>query len=300
MKFFHYPSQSIRKGAIATLAFAALLLPACESYQQEATAPTTDATDAGVVDDQVADTGIVSDGEVGVAEENVQIADLTGNLADYVGRMVSVRAGVQETIGETAFLMENEQWFEGEQVLVVNATGQPFVLLNDTEVQATGQVQSFVLADVEREYGLDLDPVVYTEYENQPAIIAQSLAYAPDPAEISEDPTAFYNQSIAVEGSIDDFLTAGIFKLDEDQLFGGEGILVLSNPQQLAQATLRTEEDLEAGETVVVTGTLRPFVRADLERDYGFTWEQGIVTQIEAEYNEEPVLVAEEIYPSAE
>jgi hypothetical protein len=53
------------------------------------------------------------------------------------------------------------------------------------------------------------------------------------------------------------------------------------------------------GEKVAVTGVLRPFVYAELEREYNLKWDLTLQKQIEAEYTNKPVLVANEVYPSA-
>lgn len=53
-------------------------------------------------------------------------------------------------------------------------------------------------------------------------------------------------------------------------------------------------------EAIVVTGIVRPFVRAELEQDYDLTWDLDVQKEIEAEYSEKPVLVVDSIYPSAE
>ena len=60
------------------------------------------------------------------------------------------------------------------------------------------------------------------------------------------------------------------------------------------------EPILEADEKVVVTDTVRPFVKADFERDYDLTWDLDVQQEIEAEYTEKPVLVLDSIYLLAE
>jgi len=44
---------------------------------------------------------------------------------------------------------------------------------------------------------------------------------------------------------------------------------------------------------------LRPYVRADFEQEYDF-WDGDALGEVEAEYERQPVLVAREIYASAE
>ena len=45
---------------------------------------------------------------------------------------------------------------------------------------------------------------------------------------------------------------------------------------------------------------IRPFVAADIERDYDLTWDAGIVEELKAEFSQKPALVVDGIYPAAE
>lgn len=227
----------------------------------------------------------------GEAADNVTNEELSGGAEGLIGQQVSIRAEVAETIGDASFLLEDDQLFGGENVLVINASGEPFVLVegDDTEVQVTGEVQQLVIADLDREYGLDLDPTLYADYEDRPVVVAQSLALSPDPGDITSNPELYYNKRIAVEGEIEDKLDDNTFTLNEEQLFGGDLLVVsqMASPQA------------QDGEDVVATGVLRPYVKADFDRDYDLTWGLDVQQQIEAEYTEKPVFVADEVYPSA-
>ncbi|MBD1996258.1 hypothetical protein H6G00_06450 [Leptolyngbya sp. FACHB-541] len=278
----YFAGRKLYAGAIA-LALTALILPACTQPEATTEGPT------GVT------TNVSPEESVEVAEEaNVQVGELTGNVEEYLGQTVSVRGEAENPIGEVAFVLQDDQLFGGEEVIVFNASGTPFLLpegeITD-EVQVTGEVRQLVIADFERDYGLDLDPDLYVDYEDRPAIVAQSIAFAPDPEEVSENPEAYYGQVIAVEGEVGEQLAPNTFTIQEEQLFGGENVLVVG---------VAPSPTLEEGENVVITGTLRPYVTADFERDYDLTWDLNVRNQIEAEYTQEPVLVADEVYPSAE
>jgi len=255
-----------RKGAIV-LALLAVLLPACATNQPEAA--------------------------VTQAEENVTTEEVAEDTESLIGQTITVRDEVEATEEPNTFKLTDDELFGDEEVLVINASGTPFVLPadDDVEVQVTGEVRQFVLADIEREYGFDLDPNLYAEYETKPAVIAQSIALAPDPGEITENPQQFYRQPIAVEGEVGEVTNATTFTLEDEELFGGENLLVLSTTPAPA---------VRDGETVALVGELRPFVVADFERDYDFTWDLEVQRQLEAEYREKPVFVAREVYPSAQ
>lgn len=233
--------------------------------------------------------------QVSVPEQNnVSTEEIAENTNQYIGQTVTVRSEPIEKISPSTFTIEDDQFFGSEPILVVNATGQPFVFPeDDTDIQITGEVRNFVFADVEREYNLGLEENAYVDYENQPALIAQSLAIAPEPGELTTDPEQYYGRPIAVTGEVEEIQGANAFTLDEERLFGGEDLLVLRSTPAVNQPVIQD------GEKVAVTGVLRPFVVADLERDYDFTWDAGIEQQLEAEYSNKPVLVAEDVYPSA-
>lgn len=226
-------------------------------------------------------------------EENVTTEEVTGNTEQLIGQTVTIRSNAMEQIEPSTFTVADQEFFGGENIVVVNATGTPFELPaeDDTEVQVTGEVTRFVLADIESTYDLDLDPDLYVDYADKPAIIAQSLAIAPEPGEIAADPTQYYGQTLAVTGEIETVYGENTFTLDEDELFGGEDLLVVvANPTQAA---------IQDGETVATTGELRAFTVADLERDYDLTWDLETQEQLEVEYSDRPVLVVEQVYPSA-
>ncbi|MGB3291816.1 MAG: hypothetical protein WBB01_02360, partial [Phormidesmis sp.] len=89
---------------------------------------------------------------------------------------------------------------------------------------------------------------------------------------------------------IEDKLDDNTFTLDEEALFGSDDLLVVS---------MMASPQAQDGEKVTVTGVLRPYVKADFETDYDLTWDLTVQEQIDAEYTEKPVFVADEVYPSA-
>ncbi|MDY7021213.1 MAG: hypothetical protein SWJ54_07610 [Cyanobacteriota bacterium] len=255
-----------RLGAIA-LSLSALLLPACSTTPEATT------------EEQAA--------------ENVTTEEVADETSDYINQTVTIRGDVKEVVGEGSFLMDENQVLGDDDVLIINTSGEPITLPEGegTEVQVTGTVQNFVMADVERDYSLDLDPEIYTEYEQQPVVIAKSIALAPDPGDLSQNPEDYYYQRVAVQGEVEEIKSTGLFTIDEEQLFGDEDLLVF---------TFNPDPRVNENESVTVVGTLRPFVEAEFERDYDLTWDLDVKQTIEAEYENKPVFVADEIYPSAQ
>jgi hypothetical protein len=225
-------------------------------------------------------------------QENVTTEALSGNIADYLGQTVTIREEAEEIVTEYAFLMDDDQLFGGQEILVINASGESVDLVEgeDTELQVTGEVRELILADLEEEYGVTLDPGVFVDYEQQPVIVAQSVALAPDPDDVVDEPEQYYNRRIALNGEVESVLDSNILTIEDEELFGGENLLVIS-----PQSEIIVQED----EEVTITGTLRPFVTSEIEREYNLTWDLDLEDQIEAEYSDRPVLIADEIYPSA-
>ncbi|PSN12806.1 hypothetical protein C7293_18685 [filamentous cyanobacterium CCT1] len=232
---------------------------------------------------------------------NVQTEEVAENTEGYIGQTVTVRSEPIEVVGDSSFTVSDDQFFGSEPILVINASGEPLLLPedDDVEVQVTGEVRNFVIADVEQEYDLTLDPTLYEEYEEQAVIIAQSIALAPEPGEITSNPEQYYGEVLAVTGEVEDIQTGSAFTLDEEQLIGAEDLLVIYAPPTGTDQAEAPPVTVADGEQVAVTGTLQAFVVADLERDYDLGWDLELQEQLEAEYSNRPVLVANDIYPSA-
>ncbi|MEL7332575.1 MAG: hypothetical protein AAFN12_10005 [Cyanobacteria bacterium J06560_2] len=252
--------------AFGLLAAASIfLLPACSTPQAETTA---------------------------AEEANVTAEELVEETASYVGEEVTIRSEVEETVDESSFLLADDDYFDGEAILVINASSEPFVIpdVGDTQVQVTGKVETFAMTTVTEQYGIELSPELFEAYEAKPVIIAESLALAPDVGDVAADPEAYYNQRIALQGEVEDVLESGLFKMDEDELFGGEDLLVIPT---------KGSQSVQDGGIVALTGVLRPYISAEFEKDYDLEWDLSVTEQIEAEYETKPVFVADGVYPSA-
>ncbi|GAB4379412.1 MAG: hypothetical protein Kow00121_33490 [Elainellaceae cyanobacterium] len=258
------------------------------SFATACTPATPEATEPDVTDEPIAE---VEAGEE--VQPNVQPEEVVSETAQLVGQTITVRSEPIETISPYAFTISDEQFFGNEPIIVVNAAGEPFVLPpeEDTEVQVTGEVQEFVVAEIEQDLGLELDEELYVEFEDKPAIVAQSVAPAPDPGAITQEPDQYYGERLAVSGEVAEIVAPDIFTLNDEELFAGEDLLVLYP----TTGELRVEED----QSVAVTGELRSFVVAELERDYDLGWDPDVVAELEAQFADKPVLIADTVYPSA-
>jgi len=220
-------------------------------------------------------------------QRNTTSEELADKFKAMVGKRVTVRGRFIEKIGNNTFTIADEEFLGVEPILIVNLSGNPLdIPSNDVQVQATGVVRNFSLAEIAKRYNLQLDRATYAQYENDPVIIARSVAPAPEPEEITSNPTPYYNRRLAVPGNVERIYSPNAFVLENN--------LLVLNPYP-KQAT---RQKVTQGEKVVVTGVLDRLVIADLEREYGFTLEPGIRKQL-ADYADKPVLIVDNVYPSA-
>ncbi|MGB7442532.1 MAG: hypothetical protein WA919_15820 [Coleofasciculaceae cyanobacterium] len=252
-------------GAI-TLGLTSLLLPACT---------------------QVSDNEEIQEGKTNITTEDV--AEDTAKLS---GKLVTVRSEVGEKVGNSGFILENE---EGESILVINSTGATFGLPEgDMPIQATGEVAQLVIADVENKYGLDLEDELYVDYEDKPAIIARSLALAPSPGDIYEAPQGYFDKVIAIEGDVRNIYSPSSLTLFEDGWVDDIGVLVIGIDDNLKAEDSAVQE----GERVTITGVARQF-DPKLLQDSDLGWDEAKIKEFGSRYTNRPLIVAEEIYPSA-
>jgi hypothetical protein len=107
--------------------------------------------------------------------------------------------------------------------------------------------------------------------------------------EIAKNPANYTGKLVTVKAEAEDVYNDHFFTLDEDAIGAGPDVLVLV-PAPVKAVT--DDDDL------TVTGTVRTFVRADLERDYDwfqFSWlEKAGIT----EPTTRPVIIANSILAS--
>lgn len=246
----------------------------------------------------------LSEGQTNVTAEDLAVDDVdqvaiagTGleNIESLIGQEVTVRSRIQETLDDTGITLMTD----GTPILVINASNVPFTQPDEAigeqiPIQVTGEVVQFSVADIESEYGLTLDEAAWGEYEQQPAIVAESIAWAPTPEELATNPEAFANQAIAIEGDVRDIVSDSTMTLFEEGWIDDYGLLVVGIDSSLKAEGFALQE----GETVVVTGSTQPFDADALQQKYNLNLSAEQLARFSEGYNR-PVIVAEEIYPSA-
>jgi len=252
-------------GAIA-FALAALLLPGCTTDNEE-----------------------IQEGKTNVTTEEV-----AENTEDIIGKEVTIRNIVEQKVGDLGYVVQANE-LGGESILILNATQAPFLPPEGLEmpIQVTGEVVQLVIADIETEYGVELGDE-YIEYEDKPAIIAESLALAPTPQDLAEAPAGYFDKVIAVEGDVREVYSPSSLSLFEDGWVDDIGVLVIG-----VNRNLKAEDSVvQDGERVTVTGVARQF-DPKLLQDSDLGWDAEKIKEFGSRYTDRPVIVAEDIFPSA-
>ncbi|MEO1433514.1 MAG: hypothetical protein AAFV71_31535, partial [Cyanobacteria bacterium J06633_8] len=222
----------------------------------------------------------------------MSVSKIVREKDDFIGKYVTIRSKYIEKLGPTSFALRKRKFFiKSKPVIIINASSKVFDLPSDkyTKVQVTGTVRQLDIPKLEKEFNLRLEDKVYKHYKNATAIVAQHIALAPEVNDIATNPTKYYNRRLALTGKIENIKNPKIFTLDEDDLLGEEDLLILNPTPTMA---------INNGQTVAVTGVVRPFRLADLEKDYKLTWDSGLKTEMELKYKEKPVLIADTVYSS--
>lgn len=108
---------------------------------------------------------------------------------ELVGETVTVSAEIDRVLEDgTSFVVGEEVVEGGLLVLVPPAANVSDVTLEEgADVQIEGEVTEFAVTDIETEYEpFDLDDELYTDYEEENALVAQSIHAIP--SEDTEDP----------------------------------------------------------------------------------------------------------------
>jgi hypothetical protein len=103
--------------------------------------------------------------------EGVTVSELDDNLDNYISQTVAVRGDVTEIIGANAFQLSDPSVLGGDEVLVVGTSVNTDTIDVENTVEVSGVVHSFDLVVIEEETGLDLDDDLFTEIDDDHAVI---------------------------------------------------------------------------------------------------------------------------------
>jgi hypothetical protein len=105
--------------------------------------------------------------------------------------------------------------------------------------------------------------------------------------QLADKPAAYLGLRVKVRAEIEDVHTSRAFTLDEDKVGASPDVLVLAPSGSFPKD----------GDYVEVTGTVRRFVRTEIERDYDWF---DLDEEYDTRYTERPVIVAETVLPVEE
>ena len=265
------------------------------------------------------------------AENKVAGSISAGKLAkdakDYYGRTVTVQAEVEDVLGNNMFTLDEDAILAGSDVLVLVPSGVTGTLRHDQKVVVTGEVRRFVEADLDRDFdwfdnGKLVNVRTQVDWKTRPVLVAHSIRSADGASLMAEttrttsttthdhskmathtgtakmatisagklarDARNYYGQTVSVKAEVEDLLGTNMFTLDEDSILAGSDVLVLV-PRGLAGTISKDQK-------VIVTGKVRPFVEAELDRDYDW-FDNGklVSTSTQVDWKTRPVIVAETI-----
>ena len=103
--------------------------------------------------------------------------------------------------------------------------------------------------------------------------------------ELETNPQKYIGQRISVDAEVEEVFGPRLFTIDEPNWGDLDGEILVFVPTELA--ALVNDDD-----RITITGTVRPFVRAEVEREWGWL---GLDPEVEVEFGRKPVLVAERV-----
>ena len=261
----------------------------------------------------------------------ISAGKLAKNAKDYYGKTVTVKAEVEDVFGDHTFSLDEDAVLAEGDILVILPEAKALGLRKDDDVVVTGVVRPYVVPDLDRDFdwfddGKILKTKTVVDWENKPVLVAQAVRMADgrevyrttaaaaaahhpghearhtahsgmkktkkaktmttiSAGDLAKKADTYYGQTVTVKGEVEDVLHAHAVTLDEDALFAGPDVLVLI-PEGRAMS-LKKDDD------ITVTGVVRRYVVADLDRDFDW-FEDGKIlkTETEVDFKTRPVLVA--------
>jgi len=254
----------------------------------------------------------------------ISAGKLAKNAKDYYGKTVTVKAEVEDVIDNRTFTLDEDAILTGADVLVLVPAGYTGNLAHDQVVTVTGKIRPFVTTELEHDYhwfegGKIISRDSKVDFKTRPVLIAESLITADgrdlltgrststisgdkyatmdhgdhgmmlSASKLSKDGKKYYGQNVTVRAEVEDVLDSHSFTLDEDSVIPGPDVVVLV-PAGFDISRLAHDQ------IVTVTGKVRPYVMAELEKDYDWFKNGKIMTtSTKVDYKTRPVLVAESI-----
>lgn len=211
--------------------------------------------------------------------DRVGVGAVVADFETYVMQQVAVAGQVEDILSEEAMVISSDESNEANVEMLVLASDRAIpAQLNEnaiTEVMGTLYVfdpeDEAFLGELEDEgIGVDPDDELFTEYVDQPVLVATSVTLlVPSLGEtidfILDDPEAYIGATVNLFGRVaDDYAPAGFTLEGTDSFFGGEDLMVIGADDVLTPLPLEEE-------TIVnVRGTVYYFDPIAIEEEEGF------------------------------
>lgn len=170
--------------ALARATMAATLIAAASSLACESRREGAPGYDRGVESAGVTRPGDVTVQDRGAMEQKVAakatppVEEVKDKPSAFYGKQVRLSGEVDNVLSARSFVLEGANWAFDDNITVLTKTPVDFdgsSLFNDEEVVVTGTVRPFVVADIERDLGWDLDPGLETQLREKPVVIAEAV-----------------------------------------------------------------------------------------------------------------------------
>ena len=118
-----------------------------------------------------------------VAEQSETLESVVDNPEMYLGETLTVVGEVVETYGSQAFVLREDEYFAADEGLLVVLQDETTPLPSPGEyVELSGEVQQFVVANLEKDYAITLDnsvvEAIETTFAEAPFLLANDVKYS--------------------------------------------------------------------------------------------------------------------------
>lgn len=192
----------------------------------------------------------------------------------FYGQTVTLVGEADEIYSDRSFVLEGNNWIFDNDLLVLTKSPinlGPEGLSDDTRLIVTGEVRELVVADIERELTWDLDSQLEAEFESEPILVATQIEKV--------DEMARWSEGDKPEGEI--VSVWGLYAMPDPESMEGQRVELDAIPVQskignglwvgwshsnqifVAPAEGTNLEDVDVGDYVSLSGTLRAMPEAD-------------------------------------
>ena len=223
------------------------------------------------------------------SSENSTLENIIDHTDNWVGKTVTITGTIDELKDDNTFTLEADNYFDSDRLLIVNESGEPLPELPEENItlRITGRVDTVGTEEYYEGTELNVPEGVADEVGEKPAIYADSIVLAPDPVEIVETPSNYYDRDVAVAGTVAEVLDENAFTLKEFSYTSDRDLLVLNTTGETMP---------QSGADVLVRGQVRAYNREELEQEYGYGEDLSIyVTNSSESEGATAVLIVSEI-----